>query len=135
MTLTSESPDPALAIQTTGLTKRFGKQLAVNDVSLSVPHGSVFGFLGPNGSGKTTTIRLLLGLASATSGQMTMLGKSIPGDGSTVLPRVGALVEGPAVYPFMSGRNNLLRLDSADRHAPSSTRRARVAGNLAVSMR
>jgi ABC-type multidrug transport system ATPase subunit len=121
-----EPGDSGLAIQTLGLTKRFGKQLAVNDVNLSVPYGSVFCFLGPNGSGKTTTIRVLLGLASATSGQMRMLGESIPDAASSVLPRVGALVEGPAVYPFLSGRANLRRLDSADRHAPSSTRTARV---------
>lgn len=126
MTLANESHDTEFAIETLGLTKRFGKQLAVNDVNLSVPYGSVFGFLGPNGSGKTTTIRLLLGLASATSGQMRMLGERIPQAGNTVLPRVGALVEGPAVYPFLSGRANLLRLDSADRHAPGSTRMARV---------
>ncbi len=126
MTPNSESDDTGLAIQTVGLTKRFGKQLAVNDVNLSVPYGSVFGFLGPNGSGKTTTIRMLLGLASATAGEMRMLGEAIPGAASTVLPRVGALVEGPAVYPFLSGRENLRRLDSADRHAPSSTRTARV---------
>ena len=122
----SEPSGDGLAIQTVGLTKRFGKQLVVNDVNLSVPYGSVFGFLGPNGSGKTTTIRMLLGLASATSGEMRMLGERIPEDGSTVRPRVGALVEGPAVYPFLSGRANLHRLDSADRHAPSSTRAARV---------
>lgn len=115
-----------LAIETHGLTKAFGSQLAVNDVDLAVPSGSVFGFLGPNGSGKTTTIRMLLGLAAATSGDIGLLGGTMPSDARTVLPRVGALVEGPAFYPFLSGRANLLRLDSADRHAASATRRRRV---------
>lgn len=125
-TVTAARADDQFAIRTVGLTKRFGKQLAVDDVHLAVPYGSVFGFLGPNGSGKTTTIRMLLGLAAATSGEMHMLGERIPDAGPAVLPRVGALVEGPAVYPFLSGRANLHRLDSADRHAASSTRGARV---------
>jgi ABC-2 type transport system ATP-binding protein len=114
------------AIHTEGLTKRFGSQLAVDGVDLRVPVGSVFGFLGPNGSGKTTTIRLLLGLASATSGQIEVLGKRIPEDLRMVLPEVGALVEGPGFYPYLSGAANLHRLDTADGHAASATRRDRV---------
>ncbi|MEL0236831.1 MAG: ATP-binding cassette domain-containing protein, partial [Aquiluna sp.] len=66
-----------LAIKTSNLTKRFGDQAAVNEVNLSVPKGSVFGFLGPNGSGKTTTIRMLMGLAEATSGDIELLGQEI----------------------------------------------------------
>ena len=118
--------DGALAIETHGLTKRFGSQLAVHDLDVAVPRGSIFGFLGPNGSGKTTTIRMLLGLATATSGEIRMLGSAMPHSLQQVLPRVGALVEGPAMYPFLSGRANLARLDSADRHASSRTRMARV---------
>ena len=114
------------AIHTSGLTKRFGSQLAVDGVDLRVPLGSVFGFLGPNGSGKTTTIRLLLGLASATSGQIEVLGRRIPEDLRIVLPEVGALVEGPGFYPYLSGAANLHRLDTADGHATSATRRTRV---------
>ena len=120
------NPQGQLAIETVGLVKAFGDQKAVSDVSLSVPSGSVFGFLGPNGSGKTTTIRLLLGLAEATAGQINLLGHSIPKQVSDALPKVGALVEGPAFYPYMSGRNNLMRMDSADRNSNSSTREARV---------
>ena len=119
-----------LAIETRGLTKQFGTYAAVKDIGLSVPTGSVFGFLGPNGSGKTTTIRMLLGLASPTSGEARVLGESMPGANSRVLPRVGALVEGPGFYPYLSGADNLRRLDSADRYAPSGTRRARVADAL-----
>lgn len=115
-----------LAIETVGLVKAFGDQKAVAGISLSVPRGSVFGFLGPNGSGKTTTIRMLLGLAEATSGEILLLGHSIPKQVDTALPKVGALVEGPAFYPYMSGRNNLFRMDSADRNSDSSSRGARV---------
>lgn len=114
------------AIETSGLTKIFGRQRAVDGLDLTVPRGSVFGFLGPNGSGKTTTIRMLLGLAGASSGEIRMLGEPMPAALRSVLPRVGALVEGPAIYPFLSGRANLLRLDAADLHAASSSRRARV---------
>jgi ABC-2 type transport system ATP-binding protein len=115
-----------LSIETHGLTKRFGHQLAVDGVNLAVPHGSVFGFLGPNGSGKTTTIRLMLGLAAPSSGSVSVLGLDMPGRLDEVLPRVGALVEGPAFYPYLSGAANLHRLDAASRHARPATRRVRV---------
>jgi ABC-2 type transport system ATP-binding protein len=115
-----------LAIETHGLTKAFGEQKAVAGISLSVPKGSVFGFLGPNGSGKTTTIRMLLGLAEASSGEIKLLNHQIPKQLQDALPKVGALVEGPAFYPYMSGRNNLFRMDSADRNSNSATRAARV---------
>lgn len=118
------------AIETNGLTKTFGDQNAVNGISLSVPRGSVFGFLGPNGSGKTTTIRMLLGLAEATSGEIKLLDHPITKDLQQALPKVGALVEGPAFYPYMSGRNNLMRMDSADRFSDSKTRSKRVAAAL-----
>ncbi len=119
-----------LAIETRGLTKRFGTYAAVQNIDLSVPHGSVFGFLGPNGSGKTTTIRMLLGLASPSSGEARVLGAVMPQENASVLPRVGALVEGPGFYPYLSGADNLRRLDSADRYAPSRTRGTRVADAL-----
>jgi ABC-type multidrug transport system ATPase subunit len=122
----TDAASSSLAIETHGLTKTFGKQVAVDNLSLAVPRGSVFGFLGPNGSGKTTTIRMLLGLAAASSGEIRLLGDSIPDGSRSALPRVGALVEGPAFYPFLSGTANLKRFDSADRHATSTTRSARV---------
>ena len=120
------NPENQWALVTTELTKKFGSQVAVDHLSLNVPQGSVFGFLGPNGSGKTTTIRMLLGLATPTSGTVTVLGHQIPKELEGALPRVGALVEGPAFYPFLSGRKNLLRMDAADRFSDPGTRRARV---------
>ncbi|GHH41665.1 ABC transporter ATP-binding protein [Streptomyces candidus] len=118
-------------IATRGLTKRFrGGQLAVDGLDLSVPAGSVFGFLGPNGSEKTTTIRMLMGLIEPTSGTARVLGRPMPAAARTVLPHVGALIEGPALYGFLSGRDNLLRYDAADPTADPRTRGARVAAAL-----
>jgi ABC-2 type transport system ATP-binding protein len=120
-----------LAIASTGLTKRFRNgRLAVDQVSLAVPRGSVYGFLGPNGSGKTTTIRLLLGLAFATSGQAELLGVPMPAGAAATLPRVGSLVEGPAFYPFLSGQDNLARCDAAGHTADPGTARARIGAAL-----
>jgi ABC-2 type transport system ATP-binding protein len=114
------------ALATAGLTKRFGAQTAVDAVDLDVPAGSVYGFLGPNGSGKTTTIRMVLGLVRPSAGTVTLLGRAMPADLEAVLPRVGALVEGPAFHPYLSGRANLERLDAADRHADPRTARRRI---------
>jgi ABC-2 type transport system ATP-binding protein len=115
------------AISSSGLTKRFrGGQLAVDRIDLAVPEGSVYGFLGPNGSGKTTTIRMLLGLAFPTSGSAALLDVPMPAGVTGVLHRVGSLVEGPAFYPFLSGRDNLARCDAADRTADPRTARARI---------
>ncbi|HEX6451881.1 MAG TPA: ABC transporter ATP-binding protein [Trebonia sp.] len=116
-----------LAIASSGLTKRFrGGQLAVDAVDLAVPAGSVYGFLGPNGSGKTTTIRMLLGLAFPTSGTAELLGVKVPDGATRVLSRVGSLVEGPAFYPYLSGWENLARYDAADRFASPKTAKARI---------
>ena len=120
-----------LAISSAGLTKRFRSgQVAVNAVDLAVPTGSVYGFLGPNGSGKTTTIRLLLGLIRPTAGNHALLGQSMPGHAARVLPRVGALVEGPAFHPYLTGRANLLRLDAADRTVDPGTAGSRIEAAL-----
>ena len=119
------------AISSTGLTKRFrGGQLAVDRIDLAVPEGAVYGFLGPNGSGKTTTIRMLLGLAFPTSGSAALLDVPMPGGATRVLHRVGSLVEGPAFYPFLSGRDNLARVDAADRTADPRTAQARIGAAL-----
>ena len=120
-------PDAAPAIVTTGLTKRFrGGQLAVADLGMVVPRGSVYGFLGPNGSGKTTTIRMLLGLVYPTRGSHQLLGVPMPAGTVQVLPRVGSLVEGPAFYSQLAGWDNLARVDAADRTADPRTVKARI---------
>jgi len=117
----------ALAIASKGLAMRFrGGQLAVDHIDLAVPPGCVYGFLGPNGSGKTTTIRMLLGLVHPTGGSFRLLGADPRSELDAVLPRVGALVEGPAFYPFLSGRQNLVRCDAADRTADLGTASARI---------
>jgi ABC-2 type transport system ATP-binding protein len=114
------------AVATAGLTKRFGSQTALDGVDLLVPRGAVFGFLGPNGSGKTTTIRMVLSLVRPTGGSVEVLGGRMPDTLADVLPRVGALVEGPAFHPYLSGRANLTRLDAADAHADPRTSAHRI---------
>jgi ABC-2 type transport system ATP-binding protein len=96
-----------LAIQTRGLTKRFGERTALDGIDLDVPRGCAFGFLGPNGAGKTTIIRTLLGLTRATSGSMQLLGHSVPAERSQALRRVGAIVEEPRFHMYLTGRENL----------------------------
>ena len=114
------------AVVTTALTKRFGARAAVDGIDMVVPKGAVYGFLGPNGSGKTTTIRLLLGLVRPTSGSSALLGHPIPAEAGSALPRVGALVEGPAFHPYLSGRSNLARLDAADAWSDPRTSGRRI---------
>jgi ABC-type multidrug transport system ATPase subunit len=111
-------------VRTRGLTKRFGSVLAVDAIDLDVVEGDVYGFLGANGSGKTTTVRMLLGLVLATSGEVELLGKRMPKAASTVLPRVGTLVEGPAAYGHLTGRANLELFDAMG--SGRRGRRARV---------
>jgi len=121
-----------LAIETHGLIKAFGGVRAVDEVDLAVPAGSIFGFLGPNGSGKTTTIKVLLGLLNPNGGSWSLLGEPMPQATMSALPRIGALVEGPAFYPWLSGRDNLARLDAMGPRgrALAGTRGARVGGAL-----
>jgi ABC-2 type transport system ATP-binding protein len=99
------SAAPELVVETNGLTKRYGNVLAVDQLSLRVPRGGVFGFLGPNGSGKTTTMGMLLGLVRTTSGEARIFGD--PVGRSDTLRRIGAMVESPTFYPYLSGRSNL----------------------------
>jgi ABC-type multidrug transport system ATPase subunit len=120
------APADSAPILTNGLTKRFRRQIAVDHIDLEVAERAVYGFLGPNGSGKTTTIRMLLGLISPTAGQISLLGSRIPSASPLVLRRVGSLVEGPAFHPYLSGRANLARLDAADRYSDPRTSRVRI---------
>jgi ABC-2 type transport system ATP-binding protein len=94
-------------ISTSHLTKRFGSLHAVNDLQLEVLRGDVFGFLGPNGAGKTTTIRMLLGLIRPTAGSISLFGLDAATHRRQILPRLGAIVETPVFYPYLSGMDNL----------------------------
>jgi len=100
------SPAP-LIIQTRGLTKRFGSRTAVADVDLTVPAGCAFGFLGHNGAGKTTVIRLLTGLTRPDAGTIRVGGRPLPGHHEEVLARVGAIIEEPRFHHHLTGRENL----------------------------
>jgi len=102
-----------LAVETHGLTKRFGTKTAVNDVALLVPRGSAFGCLGPNGAGKTTLIRVLLGLTRADAGTMSLLGYPVPRHRDAALARVGAIVDEPRFHAHLTGRQNLRLLAAA----------------------
>ena len=97
----------AAAIRTLALSKSYGQRLAVDHLDLEVDRAELFGFLGPNGAGKTTTIRMALGLIAPTGGSIEILGLEVRSHRAQVLPRVGALVEAPALYGYLSGRDNL----------------------------
>ena len=117
-------------ISTSGLTKRFGRVTAVDGIDLDVRAGDVYGFLGANGSGKTTTVRMLLGLVLATAGEMSVLGRPMPKSAREVLPSVGALIEGPGAYGHLSARTNLELVDASGAGGPRRTRTSRIDGVL-----
>ncbi|MGH4014376.1 MAG: ABC transporter ATP-binding protein [Pseudonocardiaceae bacterium] len=126
------------AIRVRGLRKVFGRTVAVSSVDLDVPAGAVIGVLGPNGSGKTTMIRMLLALSRPTAGTVELLGAPVPDAAGDVLPHVGALVEGPGFHPFLSGRENLLRCAAAEpllptRAIPDAVQRALTRVGLAAA--
>src|SRR5580700_5248757 len=101
------------AVETHGLTKRFGENIAVNGVELLIPRGCAFGYLGPNGAGKTTLIRVLLGLTHADAGTMFLLGHRVPRHRDKALARVGAIVDEPRFHGHLTGRQNLQILAAA----------------------
>lgn len=109
-------------IEINGLHKSYrrvkGTTIAIDGLDLTVPAGGVYGFLGPNGSGKTTTIRCVLGLARPTAGHVRLLGRPVPGGLRDAIRRTGAIVETPALFPTMTGRENLRLLASIDRIGP-----------------
>ena len=113
--------DPSLALATRGLRKSYGSRLALDGLDLSVPSGVVYGFLGPNGAGKTTTMRVLTGLIHADGGAVELLGRPFTRRDRHRLFDVGALVESPAFYPYLSGRDNLRALAASG--APTPGRR------------
>lgn len=98
---------PAPAIETIGLTRRYGARVAVDALNLRVERGEVFGFLGPNGAGKTTTIAMLLNLVRPSAGQALVLGYDVQREPAVALAQVGAMIEAPAFYPYLSGYDNL----------------------------
>ncbi len=94
-------------LRTVALSKSYGSRVAVDNLDLEVSRGELFGFLGPNGAGKTTTIRIALGLVAPTTGSVEILGREVRRHRARILPHVGALVEAPALYGYLSGRDNL----------------------------
>jgi ABC-2 type transport system ATP-binding protein len=108
-----QAGDAQWAVETHGLTKRFGDNIAVNGVELRVPRGCAFGYLGPNGAGKTTLIRVLLGLTRADAGTMSLLGHPVPRHRDKALARVGAIVDEPRFHGHLTGRQNLRILAAA----------------------
>jgi ABC-2 type transport system ATP-binding protein len=122
----NKAADSQWAVETHGLTKRFGENVAVNGVELLVPRGYAFGYLGPNGAGKTTLIRVLLGLTHADAGTMFLLGHQVPRHRDKALARVGAIVDEPRFHGHLTGRQNLEILAAArEREA-----RARIGASL-----
>src|ERR1017187_1316311 len=112
-TFGQKSAESQWAVETHGLTKRFGETAAVNGVELLVPRGCAFGYLGPNGAGKTTLIRVLLGLTHADAGTMSLLGYPVPKHRDAALARVGAIVDEPRFHGHLTGRENLRILAAA----------------------
>jgi len=108
----SKARSGEVVLRTRNLSKRYGSRLAVDNLNLEVRRGEIFGFLGPNGAGKTTTIRMALGLITPTTGSVEIMGEDIATHRARILPRVGALVETPALYTYLSGRSNLRAVGS-----------------------
>jgi ABC-2 type transport system ATP-binding protein len=119
-------------IETAALTKSFGPKVAVNALSLRVGAGEVMGFLGPNGSGKTTTIRLLMGLLRPTSGQASILGRDCHADAVALKREVGYLPDEPFLYPYLAGREVLELVAGLHGFTPADARRR--AGELAEKL-
>ena len=97
-------------LEVEGLKKTIGKREIIKDISFSIEEGEIFGFLGPNGAGKTTTIRMLVGLIKPTAGKISICGYDLKKDTESALKEVGAVVENPELYKYLSGRENLMQL-------------------------
>ncbi|MDQ2716414.1 MAG: ABC transporter ATP-binding protein [Chloroflexota bacterium] len=113
-------------LKTVNLTKSFGTLTAVKDLNLEIMRGDVFGFLGPNGSGKTTTVRMLLGLLQPTAGSISIFGLDTRSHLSSILARLGAIVEAPVFYPYLSGIDNLRRVAAASNMRPGKSSQRRI---------
>ncbi|HEX9896367.1 MAG TPA: ABC transporter ATP-binding protein [Dehalococcoidales bacterium] len=123
-TTTTTQPNPVknndIILRTIGLTKHFGKLEAVKNLNLELRRGEVFGFLGPNGAGKSTTVGMILGLVAPTAGSIELFGRKRDGNSWPLLRRVGAIIEEPAFYPYLSGWDNLEALARAIGGIPRS---------------
>lgn len=97
-------------LEVKGVKKKLGKREIIKGLDLSVNEGEIFGFLGPNGAGKTTTIRMLVGLISPNEGEIVVCGKSVLSEKEQALKNVGAVVENPELYKYLSGRENLMQI-------------------------
>ncbi|GHO47144.1 ABC transporter ATP-binding protein [Ktedonospora formicarum] len=106
-TVPSSSPTGETVLRTYGLTKHYGSRIAVHQLNLEIRRGEIVGFLGPNGAGKTTTIRMILGLITPTAGRVELFGHDLATERASILPRIGTLVESPALYLHLSARDNL----------------------------
>lgn len=114
--------DSSVVISIENLTKHFGQLTAVDHISLDVRQGDIFGFLGPNGAGKTTTIGMLLGLITPTSGSGHILGFSILSDQEKIKPKIGAIIENPSFYPYLTAEENLMVMSFAGKEKPNNAR-------------
>jgi ABC-2 type transport system ATP-binding protein len=117
--MASTAPTDGMAVVIRGLVKRYGRQPALTGLDINVPRGRVYGFLGPNGSGKTTTLRLLVGLLRPDAGEIELLGRRYTWRERQMLFRVGSLIETPSFYPYLSGRENLQVLAAAGPPTPA----------------
>jgi ABC-2 type transport system ATP-binding protein len=124
-----------LAISARGLTKRYKQVVAVDNLDLDIPIGTVYGFLGPNGAGKTTTIRMLLGLVRPTAGSAQVLGHDIDTERSTTARKVGAIVESPAFYTYLTGAQNLEVLGRSSDRAADPARIAELLDRVGLADR
>src|SRR3954447_7728207 len=106
--------EPVPAVAASGVVKRYGDLVAVNDLTLSVDQGEVYGLLGPNGAGKTTFMRMLFGLIRPDAGEIRLFGRTWASDGTRVLDGVAGFVETPRFYPYLTGRENLRGLARLD---------------------
>lgn len=132
MNETFSQDDGSTIISTSKLTKAFGNSVAVNNLDLQVRRGDVFGFLGPNGSGKTTTIRMLLGLIRPTTGRATLFGMDNASPLPAILQRLGAIVETPIFYTYLSGVDNLRVIASTSGMASGRVNDHRLAEVLEI---